>query len=144
MWVWFYLFFQLTAATDRINSLCEEQHTLKQENEVILQSSQRKEEVRSVFLVLIYFICSPFCMQSIGSESMFLTLSCGLIPGDSPGQPSWAGDIQTEPPGPGWNVQRCVDTVQGREAHSAGPIPYAKLQHLTTGLPFYKMWKPNE
>uniref|UniRef100_A0A8C5CHS3 RUN and FYVE domain containing 1 n=1 Tax=Gadus morhua TaxID=8049 RepID=A0A8C5CHS3_GADMO len=36
---------ELTAATDRINSLCEEQHTLKQENEVILQSSQRKEEV---------------------------------------------------------------------------------------------------
>ena len=48
MWVWFYLFSQLTAATDRINSLCEEQHTLKQENEVILQSSQRKEEVSSV------------------------------------------------------------------------------------------------
>ena len=46
MWV---LFFQLTAATDRINSLCEEQHTLKQENEVILQSSQRKEEVICVF-----------------------------------------------------------------------------------------------
>ncbi|CAL8355879.1 unnamed protein product [Merluccius merluccius] len=36
---------ELTAATDRINSLCEEQQNLKQENEVILQSSQRKEEV---------------------------------------------------------------------------------------------------
>lgn len=36
---------QLTAATDRINSLREEQEQLKKENETILQSSQRKEEV---------------------------------------------------------------------------------------------------
>lgn len=37
---------QLTAATDRINSLREEQEQLRQENESILQSSQKKEEVR--------------------------------------------------------------------------------------------------
>ncbi|KAJ8014939.1 hypothetical protein DPEC_G00020970 [Dallia pectoralis] len=35
---------ELTAATDRINSLREEQETLRQENEMILQSSQKKEE----------------------------------------------------------------------------------------------------
>lgn len=35
---------ELTAATDRINSLREEQEQLKKENETILQSSQRKEE----------------------------------------------------------------------------------------------------
>uniref|UniRef100_A0A8C1E0P1 RUN and FYVE domain containing 1 n=1 Tax=Cyprinus carpio carpio TaxID=630221 RepID=A0A8C1E0P1_CYPCA len=37
---------ELTAATDRINVLREEQEQLKQENANILQSSQRKEEVR--------------------------------------------------------------------------------------------------
>ncbi|XDV37631.1 hypothetical protein PO909_007205 [Leuciscus waleckii] len=36
---------ELTAATDRINALCEEQEQLKQENSSILQNSQRKEEV---------------------------------------------------------------------------------------------------
>lgn len=36
---------ELTAATDRINALREEQEQLKQENANILQSSQRKEEV---------------------------------------------------------------------------------------------------
>ncbi|XP_056328929.1 RUN and FYVE domain-containing protein 1 [Danio aesculapii] len=36
---------ELTAATDRINSLREEQEQLKEENANILQSSQRKEEV---------------------------------------------------------------------------------------------------
>ncbi|XP_056106182.1 RUN and FYVE domain-containing protein 1 [Rhinichthys klamathensis goyatoka] len=36
---------ELTAATDRINALCEEQEQLKQENSNILQNSQRKEEV---------------------------------------------------------------------------------------------------
>lgn len=36
---------QLTAATDRINSLREEQEKLRQENDSILQSSQKKEEV---------------------------------------------------------------------------------------------------
>lgn len=35
---------ELTAATDRINSLREEQEQLKMENESILQSSQKKEE----------------------------------------------------------------------------------------------------
>ncbi|XP_061580985.1 RUN and FYVE domain-containing protein 1 [Cololabis saira] len=35
---------ELTAATDRINSLQEEQEQLKKENEQILQSSQKKEE----------------------------------------------------------------------------------------------------
>uniref|UniRef100_A0A3P8XMG9 RUN and FYVE domain containing 1 n=1 Tax=Esox lucius TaxID=8010 RepID=A0A3P8XMG9_ESOLU len=35
---------ELTAATDRINALREEQETLRQENEMILQSSQKKEE----------------------------------------------------------------------------------------------------
>ncbi|XP_035524980.1 RUN and FYVE domain-containing protein 1 isoform X1 [Morone saxatilis] len=35
---------ELTAATDRINSLREEQEQLRQENESILQSSQKKEE----------------------------------------------------------------------------------------------------
>eukprot|EP00064_Thunnus_orientalis_P012109 superscaffoldBa00001817_g12143 len=35
---------ELTAATDRINSLREEQEQLKKENESILQSSQKKEE----------------------------------------------------------------------------------------------------
>lgn len=39
------LFPQLTAATDRINSLREEQEQLRQKNESILQSSQKKEEV---------------------------------------------------------------------------------------------------
>lgn len=39
------LFPQLTAATDRINSLREEQEKLQQENDSILQSSQKKEEV---------------------------------------------------------------------------------------------------
>ncbi|CAB1337753.1 unnamed protein product [Coregonus sp. 'balchen'] len=34
----------LTAATDRINSLQEEQETLRHENETIVQSSQKKEE----------------------------------------------------------------------------------------------------
>lgn len=33
------------AATDRINSLREEQEKLRQENDSILQSSQKKEEV---------------------------------------------------------------------------------------------------
>lgn len=33
------------AATDRINSLREEQEQLRQQNESILQSSQKKEEV---------------------------------------------------------------------------------------------------
>lgn len=37
---------QLTAATDRINALREEQEQLKQENANILENSQRKEEVR--------------------------------------------------------------------------------------------------
>uniref|UniRef100_A0A7N8WRC0 RUN and FYVE domain containing 1 n=1 Tax=Mastacembelus armatus TaxID=205130 RepID=A0A7N8WRC0_9TELE len=37
---------ELTAATDRINSLREEQEHLRKENESILQSSQKKEEVR--------------------------------------------------------------------------------------------------
>lgn len=37
---------QLTAATDRINSLREEQEHLRKENETIVQSSQKKEEVR--------------------------------------------------------------------------------------------------
>ncbi|KAL0973828.1 hypothetical protein UPYG_G00211730 [Umbra pygmaea] len=37
---------ELTAATDRINSLREEQETLKRENEMILQSSQKKEEAK--------------------------------------------------------------------------------------------------
>uniref|UniRef100_A0A8C9Y9X6 RUN and FYVE domain containing 1 n=2 Tax=Sander lucioperca TaxID=283035 RepID=A0A8C9Y9X6_SANLU len=37
---------ELTAATDRINSLREEQEQLRKENETILQSSQKKEEVR--------------------------------------------------------------------------------------------------
>lgn len=36
---------QLSAATDRINSLREEQEQLRQENATILQTSQRKEEV---------------------------------------------------------------------------------------------------
>ncbi|KAK3535630.1 hypothetical protein QTP70_018444 [Hemibagrus guttatus] len=36
---------ELSAATDRINSLREEQEQLRQENATILQSSQRKEEV---------------------------------------------------------------------------------------------------
>ncbi|TSO15284.1 RUN and FYVE domain-containing protein 1 [Bagarius yarrelli] len=36
---------ELTAATDRINSLREEQEQLRQENATILQTSQRKEEV---------------------------------------------------------------------------------------------------
>lgn len=36
---------QLTAATDRINSLQDEQEELRKENECILQSSQKKEEV---------------------------------------------------------------------------------------------------
>uniref|UniRef100_H3CUB8 RUN and FYVE domain containing 1 n=1 Tax=Tetraodon nigroviridis TaxID=99883 RepID=H3CUB8_TETNG len=36
---------ELTAATDRINSLREEQEKLRQENDSILQSSQKKEEV---------------------------------------------------------------------------------------------------
>lgn len=36
---------QLMAATDRINSLREEQEQLQQQNESILQSSQKKEEV---------------------------------------------------------------------------------------------------
>nr|XP_055033695.1 RUN and FYVE domain-containing protein 1 [Misgurnus anguillicaudatus] len=36
---------ELTAATDRINALREEQEELRKENENILQSSQRKEEV---------------------------------------------------------------------------------------------------
>ncbi|KTG39166.1 hypothetical protein cypCar_00000434 [Cyprinus carpio] len=36
---------ELTAATDRINALREEQEQLKQENAHILQTSQRKEEV---------------------------------------------------------------------------------------------------
>ncbi|KAF7706991.1 RUN and FYVE domain-containing protein 1 [Silurus meridionalis] len=36
---------ELSAATDRINSLREEQQQLQQENATILQSSQRKEEV---------------------------------------------------------------------------------------------------
>ncbi|KAM8847826.1 RUN and FYVE domain-containing protein 1 [Synchiropus picturatus] len=35
---------ELTAATDRINSLQEEQEQLKMENETIMQSSQKKEE----------------------------------------------------------------------------------------------------
>ncbi|XP_020495055.1 RUN and FYVE domain-containing protein 1 [Labrus bergylta] len=35
---------ELTAATDRINSLREEQEDLRQKNETILQSSQKKEE----------------------------------------------------------------------------------------------------
>ncbi|KAM9795511.1 RUN and FYVE domain-containing protein 1 [Neosynchiropus ocellatus] len=35
---------ELTAATDRINSLQEEQEQLKKENETIMQSSQKKEE----------------------------------------------------------------------------------------------------
>ncbi|XP_068570594.1 RUN and FYVE domain-containing protein 1 isoform X2 [Cebidichthys violaceus] len=35
---------ELTAATDRINSLREEQEQLRKENETILQSSQKKEE----------------------------------------------------------------------------------------------------
>ncbi|XP_041703605.1 RUN and FYVE domain-containing protein 1 isoform X1 [Coregonus clupeaformis] len=35
---------ELTAATDRINSLQEEQETLRHENETIVQSSQKKEE----------------------------------------------------------------------------------------------------
>lgn len=39
-------FVQLTAATDRINALREEQEQLEKENTNILQSSQRKEEVR--------------------------------------------------------------------------------------------------
>lgn len=37
---------QLTAATDRINSLREEQEKLRSENESIMQCSQKKEEVR--------------------------------------------------------------------------------------------------
>ncbi|KAM6978069.1 RUN and FYVE domain-containing protein 1 [Aplochiton taeniatus] len=35
---------ELTAATDRINSLREEQEQLRKDNEIILQSSQKKEE----------------------------------------------------------------------------------------------------
>lgn len=40
-----FLFPQLTVATDRINSLREEQEQLQQENQSILQFSQKKEEV---------------------------------------------------------------------------------------------------
>lgn len=47
-------FVQLTAATDRINVLREEQEQLKQENANILQSSQRKEEVRIAVEMLYY------------------------------------------------------------------------------------------
>ncbi|KAI4818760.1 hypothetical protein KUCAC02_004061 [Chaenocephalus aceratus] len=39
------LVIELTAATDRINSLREEQEHLRKENETIVQSSQKKEEV---------------------------------------------------------------------------------------------------
>lgn len=46
LWLnWIPPFPQLTAATDRINSLREEQEKLRQENDSILQSSQKKEEV---------------------------------------------------------------------------------------------------
>lgn len=45
MSAWF-SFPQLTAATDRINSLREEQEQLRKEKESIQQSSQKKEEVR--------------------------------------------------------------------------------------------------
>lgn len=47
-------FVQLTAATDRINALHEEQEQLEQENANILQSSQRKEEVRVAIEMLYY------------------------------------------------------------------------------------------
>lgn len=45
MSAWF-SFAQLTAATDRINSLWEEQEQLRNEKESIQQCSQKKEEVR--------------------------------------------------------------------------------------------------
>ncbi len=47
-------FVQLTAATDRINALREEQEQLQKENTNILQSSQRKEEVRVAIEMLCY------------------------------------------------------------------------------------------
>lgn len=62
-----FLFPQLMAATDRINSLREEQEQLRQENESILQSSQKKEEVTNdvqettwnikgrTFTLIVYF-----------------------------------------------------------------------------------------
>uniref|UniRef100_A0A673MJQ9 RUN and FYVE domain-containing protein 1-like n=1 Tax=Sinocyclocheilus rhinocerous TaxID=307959 RepID=A0A673MJQ9_9TELE len=45
---------ELTAATDRINALREEQEQLKQENANILQTSQRKEEVGVAIKMLYY------------------------------------------------------------------------------------------
>ncbi len=53
-YIYLMYFVQITAATDRINALREEQEQLKQENANILQSSQRKEEVRVAIEMLYY------------------------------------------------------------------------------------------
>lgn len=54
---------QLTAATDRINSLREEREQLQEENTNILQNSQRKEEVKSRCFH-ICFSLATFCWKS--------------------------------------------------------------------------------
>lgn len=43
-----------------------------------------------------------------------------VFPGSTSGQSGGAGDLQTDSTRPGWDVQRCVATVQRGEANSTG------------------------
>lgn len=83
---------QLTAATDRINSLREEQEQLRKENETILQCNQKKEEVRSLTLNLNHTAAEKY---------MNYSRVCAVFSGSPPGQPGGAGDVQTDSTGPG-------------------------------------------
>lgn len=90
----FFFFLQLTAATDRINSLREEQEQLRKENETILQSSQKKEEVKMHL--------NPNSAKPLPNLKNIQTI-CGVFafPGSTSRQPGGAGDVQTNSTGPG-------------------------------------------
>lgn len=77
---------QLSAATDRINSLREEQEKLQQENTTILQTSQRKEEVTSSSIITL----TP------AVHCIILLHALPVYSGDYAGQPGGAGDLQTD------------------------------------------------
>lgn len=80
---------QLTAATDRINSLREEQETLRKENESILQSSLKKEEVRTSHI---------HTLTHSHTHRLLLYNPVCVCVGDPAGQSGGVGDVQTDSP----------------------------------------------
>lgn len=81
---------QLTAATDRINSLQEEQEQLRKENETILHSSQKKEEVSSTLSKYQTVLLKQKTTRTTNRLDVF------VFPGSSSGQSGGAGDVQAD------------------------------------------------